>query len=498
MKYQIISPIKALILDATKEEISFLKEELTYTNTAVQFMTKRLYQNHWAKRSNPDKWEKDINDLKAKIKQTLVWEDEDGQYYIRPGSIPYLPACEVENCIVYPPFKKVAWQKPLPFKLHDYQEESWQKLLNEKHAHVEICTGAGKTSIILKLCRESGLRVAVVAPSKSIFHGLLDVFETHLGKDKVGAFGDGKKKIDKRFTICIDDSLVNVRPGSKEWEFFSNLDMLIVDESHTWGSETLEELCHGIFANIPYRFFMSATQTRNDGQLKLLQSIIGKCVHTLTTSEAIAGGYICNHDFTIVEIESGNPNMNSPDTLEMKRIHFLNNQNIAAWSAKLANSVGAKGLQTLILVEEMNQIAALLPMLTVPYAVAHSEKKKDRLESLGIEKVDPQESVDKFNRNEVKVLIGTSCISTGTNIFSNHYTINWVGGGSSIRTKQGSVGRSVRLYDHNPHKSKCLPKNICHIIDFDVTDVYIMSMQLQDRIGFYQDSGTPIKRIKLK
>ena len=210
-----------------------------------------------------------------------------------------------------------------------------------------------------------------------------------------------KEKSVKDSRFAIGDSLCNVKPGTEEWEFFSNLDMMIVDESHTWGAETLEDICHGILADVPCRFFMSGTQTRGDGAEKLLQSIIGRTVHTLTTAEAIEGGYICNHNFTLIDIESSNPNYNDEDPLVMKRIHFLNNRNIAAFAAKLANAEAMTfRRQTLILVEELTQLSMILPLLKVPYAYAHSESNKEKLEPLGLEKVDTDEAVEKFNKAE--------------------------------------------------------------------------------------------------
>jgi hypothetical protein len=182
----------------------------------------------------------------------------------------------------------------------------------------------------------------------------------------------------------------------------------------------------------------------------------------------------------------------------MKRIHFLNNRNIAAWAAKLANATAvAYGKQTLILVEELSQIEMIIPMLTVPYAYAHSESNKERLDEMGMVKVDTEESVEKFNKNEVKVLIGTSCIATGTNIYPTHSTLNWVGGGSEIKTKQGTVGRSVRLHEHNPYKDKCVKKDISHIFDFNIHDIESLSPQLAKRVLCYRESGTSIKRIRL-
>jgi superfamily II DNA or RNA helicase len=498
MRFEISSPTKAYIHDASGDELYELRKELTYTNTAASHDVKRHHNNKLLRRKDNDAWQKKLDFLKSKVKNTLVFSDSYGKPFIRPGSVPYLLSTEIENKITYPTPKKVAWKQKLPFELHEYQKLSVEKLIEVKHGNVELCTGAGKSAIILSLCRETGFNAAIVVPSRSIFRELLKAFEKYLGKDKVGGFGDGKRKIGKKFTVCIGDSLCNVKPGTDEWEFFSKLDMMIVDESHTWGAETLEDICHGILGDVPYRFFMSGTQTRGDGAEKLLQSIIGKTVHTLTTAEAIAGGFISNHNFTLIDIESSNPNYNDEDPLVMKRIHFLNNRNIAAFIAKLANAEAtANRRQTLVLVEELSQIAMLLPLLKVPTAYAHSETNKIRLESMGMKKVDTDEAVEKFNKAEALVLIGTSCIATGTNIYPTHNVFNWVGGGSEIKTKQGAVGRSVRLHDQNPFKDKCVKKDVSRIFDFHLRDIPVLSHQLTKRLLCYRESGTDVKRIQL-
>ena len=503
MNLNVISPTKAQVLNATPEEKAILIKQLSYTNTAVQHQVKRLYNNHWYRSQNPDGWNAELESLKKAVHNCLVFSDVSTDY-IRPGSITYLEGLvfSFRSSIVYPKPKKIAWNKPLPFELHDYQEKSWQKLLEVKHGNVELCTGAGKSAIILKICRETGFRAAIIAPSQPIFEELLDKFEHHFGRANVGAFGDGKKRLGKRFTICIDDSIANIKPGTEEWKFFSGLEMFCADESHTWGAETLEKICHGVLGNVPYRFFFSGTQTRGDGAEKLLHSIIGETVCTLTTEEAVKKGYISPHDYLIVEIDSSNSNYTSSDAIEMKRVHFLRNTNICHFIAKLAAAKArTTRQQSLVLVDELGQVASLRRLLEaegIPTAIAHSEKRAQRLLELGLEKVDRRESIEKFNKAEAMVLIGTSCISTGTNIFPVHYCFNWQGGTSEIKTKQGAVGRSVRLGKSNPWVAKCVPKEKATIIDFNVSEVYIMASHLEDRIGYYNDSGSEIKYISIK
>ena len=501
VKLTLISPIKALINQATDDELHQLHQRLTYINTSVKFLIGKHHKNHFWKSRNQDTWQAHLDGLNKDLKKCLVF-GEDGQHYIRPGSIPYLIDFELEisNKIIYPTPKKIPWLKPLPFQLHPYQEESWTKLLEEKHGNVSLTTGSGKSAIILKLCREMGLNTCIVAPGKGIFTELVEKFEHHFGKKYVGTFGDGKKKLGKKFTICIGDSIANIKPDSEEYKFFSNLDVLIVDESHTFAAESLETICHGVLANIPYRFFLSATQDRNDGSLPLLQSIIGKTVCELGTAEAVQKGFICPHEFRIVSIESSNPSLDPTDPLAQKRVHFLNNRNIAQFIAKLANGMAlAQGKQTLVLCEELTQLAMLAPLLKVPYALAHSEKRAARLEELGLEKVDVAESIEKFNKNEVKTLITTSCCHVGVNIFPTHSTVNWYGGASAIKTKQAAVGRSVRFGHSNPWASKCIEKDKAIIYDFDIEDNQSMTRHLEARMECYRESGEDlIKYIRLK
>lgn len=506
MKLTISSPIKAFLTSYSDVELSSLRKALTYTNTSVQHLIKRHYANHFWKSRNPDTWQEHLDTLQKDLKKCLIF-DEGEKMYIRPGSIPHLADLftdvftdlEIENTIEYPTPKKVPWQKPLPFELHPEQEISWTKLLQEKHANVSLCTGFGKSAILIKLCREMGLNTCIVAPGKGIFNELVEKFEYHFGRKYVGTFGDGKKKLDKKFTIAIGDSLANIKPDSPEYEFFSNLDVLIVDESHTFAAESLEAICHGVLANIPYRFFLSATQTRNDGSIPLLQSIIGKTVCELSTAEAVQKGYICNHDFTIVSLESSNPSSDQSDPLAQKRAHFLNNRNIAQFTAKLANGMAlSQGKQTLVLCEELSQLSMLSSLLKVPYALAHSEKRAGRLQELKLEKVDVSESIEKFNKNEVKVLVATSCCHVGVNIFPTHSTVNWVGGASAIKTKQAAVGRSVRHGNSNPWATKCVPKDKATIYDFDVQNNYTMARHLESRLECYKESGTEIRHIRLK
>ena len=493
MDIVIESPTKALVSDISSEDIQKLSKILTYTNTSIAFQLNKHLKNRWWKKKDPILYDEHTEKLRAKLKGCLL-EKENDQYWIRPGSIPHLPLHinNYKNNITYPEFKSLSWACEPDFDPHPYQTEAVHELIKIKHGNISLPTGTGKSFILLLLIKIMGLDAVVVTPSQSIFNELLVEFETRLGKNVVGGYGDGKKDITKKITIAIGKSLTMLKPGTKAYNFFKNKKVVAVDESHTFAAEQLNDVCHGVLSETPYRMFVSATQTRNDGTEKLLASIIGKNVLDMSLKEAIDKGYLCPLKFSIIETFSPDTRV-IKDPAKCKRTHFLYNNNIANICAKIANaSWNMKKQSTLILVEELVQINMLQSLLTVPFAYVHSADKKKSKEA-GLEKVKLQESVNKFNNGEVKVLIGTKAIATGTNLFPTHNVINWLGGSSEIVTKQGPMGRATRRLEISKFKYIHVPKPCSMIYDFRVKGVPMLDKQLIKRAAFYQESGGEIR-----
>jgi len=379
----------------------------------------------------------------------------------------------------------------LPFEPYPYQQQAMEKLMAIKHGHVSLPTGAGKSLILLMIARNAGLRIVISTPSQAIFSELLDLFQKHLGSNKVGAYGDGKKDLKAPITIAINRSLSMLKQDTKAWDFFADKQMLLIDESHQIAAEELDRTVNDVLKDIPYRFFVSGTQVRGDGKQVLLNSIIGPCVLEMSLKEGIDQGYLCPLRFKILKTFSPST-VNIKDPIECKREHFLRNPNIAELAAKIANaSWSVKQESTLILVEELEQIAMLKKRINVPMAYVHSGSKKDAA-VWGLEAVDAQEAIEKFNLGEVKVLIGTKSIVTGVNMYPTHNTINWIGSASEVTTKQGCMGRSTRKLEISRYKGVHKPKPYSLIYDFDVQGQIILKKQLEKRIEFYEETGETV------
>ena len=493
MDIVIATPTKAIIKNATEAELQSIGRHLSYTNTSISFQLSQHKKNRWWKQRNPVTYAEKEQELQSALRGCLL-EYDGKDHWIRPGTIPHLniTPSRVFNQVVYPDFKPILWKRKPAFEPYEYQKTAVERLMAEKHGNISLPTGCGKSYILLLLSKYMGLKTVVITPSKSIFNELLEEFQERLGKENVGGYGDGMKDVTKRITIAIGKSLTMLEPGTKAYDFFKEKQALLVDESHTFAAEQLNDVCHGVLADVPYRMFVSATQTRNDGTEKLLDSIIGRNVYEMDLRSAIDGGFLCPLRFAILSTTS--PDLRRiDDPAKCKRVHFLYNRNIAELIAKIANaSWTVKQQSTLVLVEELEQIELLTKLLKVPYAYVHSADKKKAAE-FGLEKVDLQESVDKFNKGEVKVLIGTKAIATGTNLYPTHSTVNWMGGSSEIVTKQGAMGRSTRRLEISKFKDFHVPKPYTMVYDFRVKGVDMLDKQLVKRAEFYKEAGGEIR-----
>ena len=508
MRIVIEKPTIAYLHNTTPQEIEALKVQFAFENGKIGEQLKRHKRNMSWKRKDEDGWENHKWNLEAQLHDNVLKQDGE-DYYIRPASISYIEGVEytVENRIVYPELKPLPWKEELEFTPYPYQHESIKELLKIGHGNVALPTGCGKSFILLYLARVIGESIVVVTPSKAIFRELLVEFQKMLGKSNVGGYGDGLKCIKKPITIAIGKSITMLKKDTPQYDFFAAKQALLVDESHTWGADGLESISHGVLADAPRRFFMSATQTRGDGTIKLLQSIIGKTVVEMSIEEAIDKKYLCPLKFYVKQLRSlstasnrspiergRKTRLNERDPLDCKRRHYLYNTEIAKFYANIANAMWkVEGESTLILVEELSQIQMLTELLDVPFGYIHSGSKKDAAK-WGLEKVDLTTEIERFNRGEIRVLIGTKAIATGTNMYCTHNTCNWIGGSSEILTKQGPMGRSTRWMKKKFaqfHK----PKTHSKIWDVDVIGQQILGSMLKRRVQYYEETGETVTSI---
>jgi len=442
------TPAELTVTEATESDLSTLRSLLTFRDRQVEFLVSKHKRNRRWRDSATETWKSKLDDLTGQITRCLLLSDDSGRWYTYVGLASYIqqamPGTVVENQVQYPVPAPVAWEHVPKYSPRYYQSEAKAALWVTRHGAISMPTGSGKSYIISELCRDLGVRAVIMAPTTSIARQLYCDFLSLFGKKNVGLYGDGKKEIGKRFTIGIAASLTRVEIGSEAWNFFSNSDLVICDESHLLPATTFEHVCMGLLRTAPYRFFVSATQMRTDGAELLLRGIVGDIVYRKEFQELVDEEFLAKPHFVMARIPSTHP-YHGDDALKMSQHHLLYNKRIIEHAGRLINGMAKQGKRVLVLIDEIAQFAALLPQLRVQVGFAHGGCTAVNRDSVPGEyrKSDPQALVRAFDAGELPVLVGTSCIGIGTDIRSPEVVVFLQGGMSEIQVTQ-ALGRGTR------------------------------------------------------
>lgn len=425
-----------------------------------------------------------LEELTKERNKSILFEDQEG-VHTYTGVHPMLSDLlddKIQRGYDLPDPKLIPWSNEPKNKPRYYQEGAAEALIAASvngPAAVEMGTGLGKSFILQMLLKRLGLKSLVMAPSKSIAEQLYDEMVFHFGKAKVGYYGDGSKESNRLFTIGIGASLTKIEPDSKAWKDLSQCQVFIADESHMCPATTLAKVCFGFMANAPYRFFFSGTQIRNDGLDLVLDGITGPIVYRMTVKQGVEQGFLSKPLFRMCWTKS-NVSCFDNDPNELTRAHIYYNDELNMKAAELANkSVSVMGRPTLILVEEIEQFTKLLPHFRFEARFAHGGVTKENKDKLPEQyhKSEPNKLVEAFNAGEFPILVGTSCVATGTDLKATGAMLYLRGGKSETEVKQG-VGRCTRLF---PGKSDCI------VIDFGIQNVDLLKKHADARHEIYDD-----------
>lgn len=484
------NPTKAYLVGYEDRKES-LKSFLQYKNLSIYYQYKRLIDTkYWyIKKYGDEAYERSLENLKNKIYNCLLFEDRDGLWTYSGLAQKIADKYEdrIEVDFEYPEYDIVPWYRTNRKTPREYQQEAHDLLLNNRHGAVEIFTGGGKTLLAVMLGKTVGLQTVISCPSVSIAEQMYNEFTFNFGKKYVGMYGDGKKEIDKLFTISIAQSLIKIQEGTKEWEFFSKTKQLIFDEAHTCAAETLSELCLGLFQDTPFRFFVSGTQLRTDGLDLLLEGITGPVLIRKDVREGVDNGFLSKPIFTVLNVKTDSTVTLSKDTNKLTRKYLYYDKKINKIAAEWANKFVDMGKSVLILIEEIEQFSYLIPYLKHKYNYAHGGLNKNNASSVPKEfsKSDPNKLVKELNEGRLPILIGTSCVAVGTDFTSLGAIIYLRGGKSPIEIKQ-SVGRGTRLY---PGKTEFF------FLDFNVQNVAPLHNHAEKRSEIYNEIYGPVNFI---
>jgi superfamily II DNA or RNA helicase len=469
-----------------------VKEFLSYRDKSVEFQIHRMKMD--ARYRHADWAIARIEELKGQVKKYACWEDEEGRTLSYAGLAKDLKGrfgWTIENNIEYPEPKALPWKKMPEFDLWEHQQKAFDNCLEYKHCGISSPTGSGKTRTFISIIKHFGLPTVIAVPSASIANQIHDELLERFGPKYVCMYGDGKKKSDKLITVGVAQALTRIEPGTDHWDNLSKKKVFIFDETHVVGADTFENVAMKVAANAPYRFFFSATHVRSDGTAMILKGITGDIAYSISFQDLVARGILAEPKFKMFAVNTDSFSSSS-DAKKETRAHFYSNDNVNQLAADIANKcVLGSDRPTVILIEEFKQFKHLYPKLKVPFVFAHGTASKDNEDLAGIPKEhieqDPQEAIRKFNSGEVKLLIGTSAVSTGVDLRPTKAIIMMQGGTSQVKVYQG-IGRATRMV---PGKKDFI------VIDFYIKGSKVCERHAMIRKEMYEDLGYPVDLIGL-
>ena len=421
-----------------------LRAALTYTDLGVMFEVRRVRTQAW-RFQNEHEWKAEIQRLTALADICLL--KDAGDWYETHSGLSDLVSrtlrTEVTKEFTYPEPGLLPFSNPPDFEPHPYQLQALEKLIAARHAGVQMGTGLGKSLIIGLVLRRLGLKSLVLAPNTSVADQLHRVLAGWFGEKHVGTYFDSKKKI-KTITVGNAQTLTRLHPGQADYEALRKVQVFVADESHLCPADTLANGCFGVASGAPYRFFFSATQMRNDGADILLDGITGPIVYEMSVREGIEQNYLARPWFHMTMVPSNGVQVFT-DPMKTQRHHLFYNPAVVREVGKLCNTAAQAGMPTLVLTREVEQFNRLLPYLRHPVSFAHGTLGKGDNIQPQFRKSDPNKLVAEFNAGRSQLLVGTTCISTGTDIKPTRLLIYWQGGSSEVQVRQ-AIGRGTRLH----------------------------------------------------
>jgi superfamily II DNA or RNA helicase len=480
-------------LEGVDREDKILRIATSYRDKRAEFEVRRFQKNPWNRPPavTPEEYQSQLEELRARVKGSVLL-DQDGELRV-PAGLAHVLADklrgEVLDTVQAPPSRPYPWHRAPAWAARPYQEEAVDRLIEARHGAVELAPGTGKTKANLLAVKRLGLRTVVVSPFAAIVRQTHREFLEALGPRVVGVYGDGSHDLSHPVTIATAQALVRLQPGSKGWDFFQQKQVLSFDESHLTPAETVQKLCYGVLRDVPYRFFWSGTQLRTDGLQVVLDGIVGRILLTMDVEEAVRQGFLARPRFRMVELANGR-SPRTDDPAKATREALFRSEAVNRTFGELVNRMVAAGRPALVLVDELDQFARLLPHLRYEARFAHACADAKTLKAKVPQpfwKVDTLELVDEFNAGRYPILVGTSCVGTGVDVRACGAGFYLRGGRSEIDARQ-SAGRFMRLH---PGKSDVI------VFDVDVTDGGLVHGHAEAREEIWRRVYPDFMRVRL-
>lgn len=225
--------------------------------------------------------------------------------------------------------------------------------------------------------------------------------------------------------------------------FLKQVDMFIVDEAQVLGTEQWNQFLNACPA--PYRYTLSATDTRTDGGRVQIIAATGERRYESSADEQIKKGRLSEFNGHFIKFDH---------KMEKEVIKDLHMEYHQAYDVFIVQNEKRNEH----LCQKVIEWARDYSVLALVTRREHGEIVKEMLESMGLPEGDAhfidgqtakkkrKDTIEAFREGKFPVLIGTSIFDVGFNAKNASKIVRFNAGGSEVREPQ-RAGRTVRLRD---------------------------------------------------
>jgi superfamily II DNA or RNA helicase len=445
------------IASPTPSVLNHLGKLLSYTDKSKQFQLRKMGKNPFTRKTQFYK------DLEKEVHGSLLKYDAGGSVVIPSGFAHLVSNIQTDD---HRDFNgadiSLPW-KNKPFDLRPYQEEAVELMDGNYRGLINFATGLGKTLTAIYAIRKFKKKTLVLCPGVSIADNFYSELCEAFGENKVGYFGNGKKKI-RDITVGIAGSVNNHIEKFKE----ADLGLIVIDEVHHVPANTFFSIADEL-GGVGRMFGLTATDFRSDGKDVMITAGVGPVLIKRDLIWGIKHKWLADPYVIMREIDTTGRQFRE-DKLKNYKEHVLNskemNDRILADCQKF---IGA-GKSVLCLVDQVAHGEMLSEKLGIPFATGKDKKSRS--------------FVNELNAGTIPGLIGTSkYIGEGTDT-KNVDVLVLVNFVASKGILWQNLGRGLRIHNGNDQVV---------VLDYCPAGSTMLERHANQRLKFYEEITSNVR-----
>jgi superfamily II DNA or RNA helicase len=389
-------------------------------------------------------------------------------------------------------------------KFRDYQDNVINVACDKTRGIISAATGSGKTKMSAGIIQKLNVKPCLfLVNSIDLLEQTIEAFheslvDNNLNPIEIGQVGGGVIDI-KDINVCTvqtliraigekyqkydsddTDDLTPIEQYAEDIkELISESKLVICDEIQDWRNETCQSISKAL-KSAYYKFGVSATAFRDQGDDLLIQACFGKKIAIVTASELIEheNKYLIRPDIKIVHIKGNKSKFKQWQSIYKDRV--VDNDYYNGIVTNIANSFVQQNKTVLVLSQQIEHGQKLANNIEgCQYLSGKSQKQKRR------------QGILNLRNRDIKCISSSTIFDQGIDVSCLDVVLLAGQGKSKCRAMQ-RIGRITRPYTY-PDGTK---KEKAIAIDFRIYDKYLLDHSIEREKMYRTEPAYHIEHIE--